>query len=376
MTPPDLPAVDVVIPAFNAEATVGAALRSCLEQTAPNLRVIVVDDGSTDDTAAQVQAIAATDPRVTLIRQPNGGIAAATNAGIAAGTAPFVARLDADDLSHPDRHRLQLSRFLHQPDLVALSGAHAEMSGDGQATGRLHIPPEHPRADPDWVPAREPPLTQPFAMFRRTALHRIGLYRPFPVSEDTDLYWRLGTIGRLANLPDVLGSYRMHATSISGASIQNGRRMAICSQLAAISARRQRRHEPDISLTPEALRLLSAPLALPEGLTALRQALRLTPQEGAWLAPAVAAKLAELSGYRPFELDGSDCAFIAASLLPHRLIAFRCDAEDIARMRSATAARMLRLGRLRDAATLASGDWGAVLLRAATGRLYWTKRAV
>ncbi len=372
----NLPAVDVVIPAFNAAKTISAAVQSCLAQTAPNLRVIVVDDGSTDATALAVRSLACQDSRITLIRQPNSGIAAAMNTGIRAGNAPFVARLDADDLSDPDRHRLQLAHFARHPDLVALSGAHHEMAADGHDTGHVNAPPANLHADPDWLPAREPALTQPFAMVRRDALLRVGLYRPFPVSEDTDLYWRLSAIGRLANLPDILGTYRMHGGSVSGASIQGGRRMAICSQLAALSARRQRRHEPDLALTPESLRLLCGPLTLPSSLTTLRQALRLTAQEHAWLVPAVAAKLTELSGYRPYELDAADCVFIGSALLPHKLIAFRCDATEITRMRAATAARMLRLGRLRDAAILAKGDWGRVIARAATGRLYWSKRTV
>lgn len=371
-----LPAVDVVMPAFNAAATVSAAVQSCLAQTAPNLRVIVVDDGSTDDTALAVQSLARHDSRVMLIRQPNTGIASAMNAGILAGSAPFVARLDADDLSAPDRHHLQLAHFAGNPDIVALSGAHHEMASDGHHTGHVNAPPASLHADPDWLPAREPALTQPFAMFRRDALLRVGLYRPFPVSEDTDLYWRLSAVGRLSNLPDILGTYRMHGASVSGASIQSGRRMAICSQLAALAARRQRRHEPDIALTPDSLRLLCGPLTLPASLSALRAALRLTAQEYAWLLPAVAAKLTELSGYRPYELDRADCAFIASALLPHKLIAFRCDTGEIARMRAATAARMLRLGRLHDAVTLAGRDWGHVIARAATGRLYWSKRAV
>lgn len=366
------PAVDVVIPAFNAEGTLAAAIRSCLAQSESALRVIVVDDGSTDRTASI--AASSGDPRVTLIRQANCGIAAAMNAGIRAGNAPFVARLDADDLSHPDRHRLQMARFARQPELVALSGAHIEMTADGLDTGRTHLPPEIPHADPDWLPAREPELTQPFAMFRRAALLKAGLYRPFPVSEDTDLYWRLLPLGRLANLPDILGRYRMHGNSVSAASIQNGRRMAVCSQLAALSARRNRRHEPDMVLGAEVLRLLDGPLSLPASLVSLRTALRLTSQEVAWLAPAVAAKLMELSGYRPYELAPADCAFIAGELVPGRLSAFRCDTADLARMRAATAARILRLGRLRDAATLAGNDWRHVLARAATGRLYWTKR--
>lgn len=370
----DLPAVDVVIPAYNAAATIAASVQSCLAQSAPNLRVIVVDDGSTDATAATVQDLARADSRVTLIRQPNSGISKAMNAGIAAGSAPFVARLDADDLSHPDRHRLQLVRMAEQPNLVALSGFYHEISGDGRDTGRLHTPAERPTSNPDWLPAHEPALSQPFTMFRRSALQRVGLFRAFPVSEDSDLYWRLSAIGALENLPAVIGHYRMHGASISSASIQNGRRMAICSQIAAISAQRQRRHEADIPLTPEVSALLTTALTLPESLGPLCSAMLLTDVEAAWLIPAVAAKLIELAGYRPYELVSSDCAFIASALNPQRLNAFRCDPSEIARMRCATAARMLRLGRIGDAATLASGDWAKIIARAVTGRLYWVKR--
>lgn len=369
-----LPAVDVVIPAFNAQNTIAAAVESCLAQTAPHLRVIVVDDGSTDATAARVAALAARDGRVTLLRQPNGGISAAMNRGIAAGTAPFLARLDADDLSHPDRHRLQLQAFAARAALVALSGAHREIAADGSPTGHLHHPPPAAPADPDWLPAREPALTQPFTMFRRAALDRAGRFRPFPVSEDTDLYWRLAALGPLANLPDILGAYRMHGGSVSSASILHGRRMALCSQLAALSARRRLRHEPDLPLGPDMLALLGGPLGFPASLAALGPLLGLSGPESAWLAPAVAAKLVELAGYRPYELAPADCTFIAQALAPLRLAALRCDPADLARMRAATAARLLRAGRLRDAATLAAALWPHVLARAASGRLYWTKR--
>ncbi|AWB50619.1 hypothetical protein HYN69_18635 (plasmid) [Gemmobacter aquarius] len=120
---------------------------------------------------------------------------------------------------------------------------------------------------------------------------------------------------------------------------------------------------------------MTTALTLPESLGPLCRALRLTDAEAAWLVPAVAAKLTELAGYRPYELVSSDCAFIAFALNPQRLISFRCDPSEIARMRCATAARMLRLGRIGDAATLARGDWAKIIARAATGRLYWVKRS-
>jgi GT2 family glycosyltransferase len=89
----------VVVPAFDAERTIGATVRSVLAQTEPGFEIVVVDDGSTDATAEAVRSIH--DPRLRLLRQPNGGVARARNAGIAAARGALVTFLDADDLLMP-----------------------------------------------------------------------------------------------------------------------------------------------------------------------------------------------------------------------------------------------------------------------------------
>jgi glycosyltransferase involved in cell wall biosynthesis len=366
------PPCDVIIPARNAATTLARAIASVLHQTAPDLRLVVVDDGSRDATPAIARAFAALDPRVTLLRQPGAGIAAAMNAGLAAGTAPFVARLDADDLSAPDRHARQIAHLIAHPGTVAVAGAHREIHADGRPTGRIHRPAMDTDPDPARAPAREAPLTQPFLMVRRSALAAAGGYRPLPVSEDSDLLWRLSEQGRLAILPDILGSYRLHGGSISSASILNGRRMALCSQLAALSARRRAAGQDDLTFAPHPgwrdatdLDAMISRAATDTGVT---------PAELPWLRIATAAKLMELSGYRPFDPDRQDCAFIARALDRDdgRLTAE--NRSDLARMRAATAARMLRAARVRAALTLAPARLlPQTILRAATGRLYWTK---
>jgi glycosyltransferase involved in cell wall biosynthesis len=95
---PASPLVSVIIAAFNAAAHIEETCRSALSQTHTALEVIVVDDGSTDDTAAIVERIARTDPRVRLFRQVNRGVAAARNAAIAEAKGEFIAPLDADDI--------------------------------------------------------------------------------------------------------------------------------------------------------------------------------------------------------------------------------------------------------------------------------------
>lgn len=368
-----LPPVDVVIPAYNAAATVGEALRSVLAQSAPDLRVLVIDDGSTDGTAAIVRDIAAQDARVTCVSRPNGGIVAALNAGLALARAPFVARLDADDLSAPDRHALQLAHFAAHPDCVAVSGAHREIDAEGRPTGRFGRPGPTGGADPSSAPAREPQLTQPFFMARRAALEAVGGYRPLTVSEDSDLYWRLAALGRLDNLEAVLGSYRMHAASISSASVANGRLMAVSSQLAALSARRRGAGRPDVVFDAAASAAWRRESELAGLVARVVADLGLDPAEADWLRVAAAGKLMELAGYRPYEIEPQDCAFIAEALgrAPDLPPGNRAELE---KMRAATAARLLRQGRARDARRLAPPRlWPQVLLRAGSNRLYWTK---
>ena len=103
------PLTSVVIPAYNAEPFLERTLRSALRQTYSNLEVIVINDGSTDQTRAITEAVARTDDRVRIITGPNGGVAKARNIGIAEVHGEFVAFLDADDLWHPTKIELQVA---------------------------------------------------------------------------------------------------------------------------------------------------------------------------------------------------------------------------------------------------------------------------
>ncbi|WFU39381.1 glycosyltransferase family 2 protein [Bradyrhizobium sp. CB82] len=104
--------VSVVIPAFNASATIDETLRSVRSQSHRELEIIVVDDGSTDNTVAVVQRHLAQDSRITIVEQHNAGVAAARNAGWQAARADFVAFIDADDLWTPRKIEQQLQTLL------------------------------------------------------------------------------------------------------------------------------------------------------------------------------------------------------------------------------------------------------------------------
>jgi glycosyltransferase involved in cell wall biosynthesis len=126
-----LPKVSVLMPVYAAAGTLPFALRGLLAQTLTNLEVIVVDDASSDDTVAVAEAVAATDPRVTVLRQPrNGGSYAARNAGLRAATGDYITTHDADDWSHPQKIEQQVRHFLAHPGTVACTSRWIRCSAD------------------------------------------------------------------------------------------------------------------------------------------------------------------------------------------------------------------------------------------------------
>jgi glycosyltransferase involved in cell wall biosynthesis len=114
------PLVSVVIPAYNASNTIERTLRSVIVQTYAQLEIIVVDDGSKDDTAAIVERISREDPRILLLRQPNAGVAIARNLAIAHARGEFVAPLDADDIWHPRKIEKQIAIMEDGGDRIGL----------------------------------------------------------------------------------------------------------------------------------------------------------------------------------------------------------------------------------------------------------------
>ncbi len=309
------PIIDIVMTAYNAAWSLPDTLASIAAQTVRDIRLIVVDDGSTDKTPLILARAAAADPRILVLTQPNGGIVAAANAGLALCTAPFIARHDADDLSDPDRLERQLRYLEAHPDCVAVAAAarHVDEAGRdlGTRTRLLHAS----NANQAMIPAREPYLLHPFLMMRAHALRDVGLYRPLLVAEDSDLYWRLREVGRLHNMDDVLGSYRMHAASISSRSIVHGRQTAFCSQMAAISAQRRAKNCGDLVFG----RATFDEVRRTETLTELQAigARHLDAAEQDWLSLAMSMKLVELCFYRPYEPTPADCRFIRDALRRH-----------------------------------------------------------
>jgi hypothetical protein len=252
--------------------------------------------------------------------------------------------------------------MVNNTDCVAVSCAVRPIDARGQLIGdpvRLGSPDA---ADFNAVPTREPYLIHPFLLARRDALAQAGGYRYVHHAEDTDLYWRLQEFGGLHNLPDMLGDHRIHDGSITGRSVINGRISATFSQLAALSARRRRADLPDLQFERDELRHYVAAGDLAAIIE--HAALMITPPERARLEVTVAAKMLELAGYKPYELEVSDCRFIHSALRRHATLIRPADRRAVDRMWAGTTARLLRKGLLREAAALvAPRIWPAAATR-------------
>jgi len=133
------PLVSVVVPAFNAAETIHETLHSISQQTYRALEVIVVDDGSTDETAAIARQRSLSDPRFRLVSKPNGGVATARNEGIRASKGEFVAFIDADDLWHPTKIAKQIEALLSgDPDIALVYSPFRLIDANGKVLASPH----------------------------------------------------------------------------------------------------------------------------------------------------------------------------------------------------------------------------------------------
>lgn len=209
--------VSVIIPAFNAAATIGRAIDSVLAQQVPLTEVIVIDDGSTDGTVAAVNQHIGRGENVRLIAMAaNCGVSAARNAGIAVATGEFLAFLDADDIWLPGKLSKQLAKIGQDPGIALVSCNSQLIAPNGVAIkeGHLNRPPvEGPAA---WKTLLVYNFIPTPTVLTRTALVKAlgGFDVSLDVGEDLDLWIKLGLQGRIAILPDILVNYYDLADSL------------------------------------------------------------------------------------------------------------------------------------------------------------------
>jgi len=205
------PPLSVVMPVRNGRRFLDEAVRSVLAQTFNDFEFVVLDDASDDGTTELLRRWARRDARVRLVESARPlGLSGSSNAVVRASRAPLVARMDADDVAHPERLARQLAVMRARPN-VALCGTLCEGI---DAAGRRVRPRDR------WGLVRAslyPPFPHGSAMFRRAAFERVGGYREECAGwEDQDLFLRLSRLGPALVLPEPLYLYRYHCDNTTG----------------------------------------------------------------------------------------------------------------------------------------------------------------
>ncbi len=210
------PLISVVMPVYNALPFLNESIKSILEQTFSSFEFVILDDASTDGSVELLREWARRDLRIHLHESKRRlGLSGSSNAVVAKTCARIVARMDADDIAHPDRLRRQWNIFEEHPH-IALVGT---LCNGIDATGREVRPRDR------WRLVRRStyiPFPHGSAMFRREVFDRVGGYDEASAgAEDQDLFLRMAACGRVVTLPDVLYSYRYHSNN---ATLFNGKR--------------------------------------------------------------------------------------------------------------------------------------------------------
>lgn len=210
-----LPLISCIVPVFNGERYLGEALESILKQTYQSLEIIVVDDGSTDGTAAVIDRYA---EQVRFLRQPNAGTAAARNLGLNAANGEFIAFLDADDLWHPEKLERQTARFQTRPELDYCV-AHVQ---------NFWVPElieEERRFRDHRISKALPGYSTGTLLVRRALFDTVGQFNPaIKHADDTEWFLRASEHGAAMELlPDVLLYRRLHQTNLSRLRASNSR---------------------------------------------------------------------------------------------------------------------------------------------------------
>ncbi|MCE7530508.1 glycosyltransferase family A protein [Polynucleobacter sp. IMCC 29146] len=243
------PKVSVILPAFNAAAHLGKAIDSILSQSFNDFELIIINDGSTDNTLEVLAKYG--DPRIKVITQENLGLPKALNQGLAIARGPYIARQDADDISLPTRLEKQV-QFLDQNPEYGLIGTWSQIMTPAGLTDRQHLhPTSNGQIQVQLLMNNQ--FVHSSVMFRASCLKTTGQYSEDPEHfppEDYDLWLKIAKHFMVANLPEVLLQYLEEPNSISRTKLELiNTRAALMSEQAIDSI-------PGLHANPNLIKLL------------------------------------------------------------------------------------------------------------------------
>ncbi len=202
------PQVTVLMSVYNGLPFLDAALDSILAQTFSDFEFLIIDDASQDGSSEVLARYARADARIRVItNQPNQGMGQSLARGVQEARAPWIARMDADDVALPQRLEHQMLYLDHNPDTAVLGGWALEIDEHDQITGERRVPTDHQTIRRlIWTN----PFLHPTVVFNREKILAVGSYAAYRYLDDYDLWFRCARAGyRFANLPEPLIHYRI-----------------------------------------------------------------------------------------------------------------------------------------------------------------------
>jgi glycosyltransferase involved in cell wall biosynthesis len=229
-----VPKVSVLMSVYNGASYLRQSVQSILDQTFLDFEFIIVNDGSTDNTQEILESVS--DPRVQVLMQPNTGLTKALNRGLKLCRGEFIARMDADDLSMPERLERQLIFFDKHPEVGMVGTAYFEIDDNGRVLSEKACLLEDNQLRK--VLIKYNPFCHTSTMIRKSVLSRVGFYdESFPYAQDYELWFRIAKHYKLANLPQFLTKNRIRDDNISFAFESQQLKYAIKARRKEIQSR-------------------------------------------------------------------------------------------------------------------------------------------
>jgi len=205
------PTVSVLMPVYNAAPFLREAIDSILTQTFADFELIIVDDGSTDESRSIARSYL--DPRVRVLAEPHRGLVSTRNAALQAARGEYIACMDADDVSIPERLAKQIAFMQAHPDTVVVGTGARLIDRDGRLLGKSIVPLARGRKLYVLLCVANRFVNGSTIMRREAVLAVQGYRDGYAPAEDYDLWFRLGELGELANLAEPLYLLRIHPSS-------------------------------------------------------------------------------------------------------------------------------------------------------------------
>lgn len=205
------PKISVVMCTYNTEKFLAEAIESVLAQTYHDFEFIIWDDGSTDNTKEVVERY--NDSRIKYFYHVNTGLGMALRLACAEAKGEYIARMDSDDISLPERFAQETAFLDQHPEYVLVSSAVYDIDGNGKLLGRV-FPCSDDRVLRGVLSYPASMISHPMVMMRRNAYERAGGYIPIRKSQDMLFWSRMAKQGKFYNIPTPLGKYRILPTSL------------------------------------------------------------------------------------------------------------------------------------------------------------------